>query len=468
MRVILEVIEGPQKGEQFVFDRHEAFVVGRKKNERVQFRIPDDRYFSRIHMLIEASPPRCFVRDLGSRNGTYVNENPDRIREAELHDGDSIRGGRTILRVRIDQTAEAPASLKPPAQPPAVPPEPDQAEVSGWDTVVFGKRAQDGGRRPLACAMCHKPPDDPQLAALVETTSIAYVCPECRAKHRSPQCPVPNYEKLATLAQGGLGPVYKARRVSSGKLVVLKLLAPEVAAEPGAAPLFLRQMLLSARLRHPCIVPVVEMGQAGDDLWIASEYVEGVDARELARRRGGALPPADAVHVVCQALDALEYAHGLNLVHRDVKPSNILVSGEPGGYTARLADFGLLRNMDEAGVSGITRKGDVRGTLPFMPPEQLLDCRFVKAAGDIYAAGATLYWLLTGEFTKDFDVCDERGERKDPYLIILEDPIVPIRERQPSVPEPLARAIQTALAQEPEDRFSTAGEMAMALRAALS
>ncbi len=127
-----------------------------------------------------------------------------------------------------------------------------------------------------------------------------------------------------------------------------------------------------------------------------------------------------------------------------------------------------MKNMDEAGVSGITRKGEVRGTVPFMPPEQVLDCRFVRPAGDIYSAGATLYWLLTGEFVHDFEARDPRGEPMDPYLIILDGPIVPICQRDPAVPEPLAEVIETALADEPEDRYETAAETARALQRALA
>jgi len=266
------------------------------------------------------------------------------------------------------------------------------------------------------------------------------------------------------LGRGALGPVYKARRVSTGTLAALKVLMPELATNPQGVQLFLREMQLAAKLRHPQIVPLIEIGQAGKHLWIASELVDGVDARELAHRRGGKLPASDAVDILCQTLKALQYAHDQNLVHRDVKPPNILVTGKPGSYHARLADFGLLRNMDEAGLSGITREGQVRGIVPFMPPEQVLDSRFFKPAGDIYAAGATLYWLLTGEFVRDFEARDARGEIKDPYLIILDDPIVPIRQRLPSIPKALADAIEKALEYDPEHRFATADEMASVLR----
>lgn len=464
MRVILEVIEGPQTGEQFVFERREAFVIGRKKNSRVQFRIPDDPYLSRYHLRIEVSPPHCSLRDIGSRNGTRVNGK--KVRDADLKDGDVIRAGRTEMLVRIEESQPEPAPAPRAPQPPIE--SPDSPVTPDMDTKVLGSFGPSHGSPGVFCATCKRPAHDTHLGDLTETRIIAYVCPDCLAKHEDPQYPVPNYEKLKVLKRGNLGPVYKARRVSTDMLVVLKILSRDLTANPQAVSTFLRQMSLAAGLRHDNIVPIVELGQAGQDLWLASEYVEGCDAAELARRLGGTVPWADAVEIICRILDALHYAHGQNLVHRDVKPSNILVSGQPGSYSARLADFGLMRNMDEAGVSGITRKGEVRGTVPFMPREQVLDCRFVKPAGDVYAAGATLYWLLTGELTRDFEALDLRGEVKDAYLVILDDPVVPIRERDPAVPESIARVLDTALADEPEDRYDTAAEMARALRRAIS
>ncbi len=492
MRVILEVIQGPSAGEQFVFERREAFVVGRKKNERVQFPVPGDPYLSRYHMLIEISPPHCYLRDIGSTNGTYVNgKKIPRASLKRLKDGDRIRGGRTVMRLRIEtgpiETGPIETGRLEPAEPTS------QREVVGaveqmskhepveplagahsaepvdpdWDTKAFENRPTASGPPSLRCGHCGGPPTDADLGDLCDTRMIGYVCPECRDKLRTPEQPVPNYEKLGTLHRGPFGPVYKARRISTGKLVALKVLSSNLSSNPRAVKLFLREMTLACRLKHPNIVPIVEMGQAGRDLWIASEFVEGVDGRQLAHRLGGTLPLGDAVEILCQALEALDYAHQEHLVHRDVKPSNVLVSGGPGAYLARLSDFGLIRNMDEAGVSGITRRGEVRGTVPFMPPEQVLDCRFVKPAGDVYGAGATLYWLLTGRFVREFDVLDGRGEKKDAYLVILEDPIVPIRRRDPSIPDPIAKVIEIALEKEPEDRYETAAEMARALRNAV-
>ena len=450
MRVVLDVIEGTQVGKRFEFDRHDTFMVGREK--KVHFCIPDDGYFSRYHFMIEANPPQCFLRDLGSTNGTWVNGQklPTDRPQAHLENGDVIKAGHTLIRVHVSQE-----------EPP---------RVSMDTTLSAAATAQaPGASRTLHCGICGRLAQDTVLVDLADTRMASYVCADCREKHRQTGQPVPNFEVLGELGKGALGAVYKARRISTGVVVALKTIPPEMAGDKRAVRVFVREMAISARLAHANIASVIEIGDAGGDLWIASEYVGGLDAAALARQLGGTVPTRDAVEIICQTLDGLEYAHGQNLVHRDVKPPNILVTGEPGGYKARLADFGLMKNMDEAGMTGITREGEIRGTIPFMPPEQVLDCRFVKPAGDIYQAAASLYWMLTGYFVHDFDVRDARGERMDPFLIILEEdtPTVPIRQRDATVPQPVAEVIETALAHEPEDRFDTASEMAAELRHAV-
>ena len=456
MRVVLEVTDGPQKGMRFVFEEHRTFVVGR--SVRAHFQIPDDGQFSRHHFMVEVNPPTCFLRDLKSLNGTHVNG--EKVEQARLADGDEIRGGQTRLKVHIEEKPEArgqrPEASRP--VPDARRPTPD-ARLMG--TILAGRRGE------LRCACCGEPAEDSVLRDLAHTGMVTYVCPKCKQERWDPRQPIPGFELIAAAGEGALGPVYKARRTADGRVVLLKVIAPRIEHYQEAAKLFFREMHLTARLTHPNIVPVVEMGQAGRDLWIATDFVEGVDAAHLAAQLGGRVPLRDAVDIVVQVLDALDYAHSLNLVHRDVKPSNIMVSGAPGSYMARLADFGLVRNIDDAGLSGITREGDVRGTVPFMPPEQVLDCRFVKPAGDIYQAGATLYYLLTGEFAHDFDAPDRHGRPKDPFNVILEDPIVPIERRNPSVPPAVRAVVEGALRHDPEDRFASAAEMAEALRSAV-
>ena len=342
--------------------------------------------------------------------------NRKEVRESLLNDGDVIRAGKTDILVRIDLTATGPG--------------PDDGagprDHDDWETEISGECG------PLKCQACGELASGTHLNDVQDLHVITYVCVGCwkkwKGEDHSDQ-PIPNYQKLGILANKSLGPVYKARRVSTGKVVVLKVFdAQRVPNATEAIRVFLRQMMYAARLRHPRIVPIVEMGQAGPVLWIASEFVDGLDARELTIKQGRALPVRDAVDIVCQILDPLDHAHRRNLVHRDINPSNILVAGRPGAYDAQLSDLGLLKNMDEAGVSQITPDGRVRGTRYFMPPEQILSSRDVKHYGDIYSAAATLYWLLTGEHTRNFGSLDGRGEKRSDYLIILEDAIVPLRE----------------------------------------
>lgn len=457
MKVTLEIIEGREAGKRFELNEPRAAIVGRKEDESVPFKVDDPR-FSRYHFMLESNTAQCFLRDLGSTNGTLVNG--QEVRQAELRDGDIIQSGRknVFIKFRV-QIAQADDDCPKPPAPPA-----DCFDVS-MDTLPVGELGEPVPPGQLRCAMCKAlPGEDVCVANLADTTSIVYVCRDCRDQAVDKTHPVPNYEVLEVVGRGSFGHVYKARRQSSGTLAALKLLPAELTAYPVVAGMFLRQMRLSAKLKHPNIVPVIEMGQAGDQLWVATEYVEGTNAADLAARLGGKLPLRDAVDIVCQTLAALEFAHGQNLVHRDVKPPNILVSGTPGSYAARLSDFGLVKNIDEAGLSHCTSDGERRGTIPFMAPEQVLDSRSVRPACDIYAAGATLYWLLTGQYVYNFEARDPRGERKDPFLVILDGPVVPILDRDSSIPASVARIIERSLHRDPEERFETAAQMAHELR----
>jgi len=464
-RVALEVTDGPQAGRRFDFQQHATLMVGR--GSAVQCRIAGDPYFSRHHFMVEVSPPQCFLRDLGSLNGTYVNG--QRVRQTHLKDGDVIHGGATRIRVHVESPRARHEEARAPQAPPRRSTTATRARPAvGMETLPVGEAP---GRVPpagLRCQLCRREARHSLLDELKDLSIVRFVCEECCPKPRDPRHPVPDYEVLEVVGNGSLGPVYKARRVSSGAVLTLKLLPPHMTSDSRAVTLFLRQMRIGATLQHPNIIPIVEMGQAGEDLWLATEFVEGTDAATLANRLGAPLCDADAVRIVCQFLEALDYAHGLNLVHRDVKPSSILVSGGPGAYRARLSDFGLIRSIEEAGLSGITRAGECRGTVAFMPPEQVIDSRSIQPAGDLYAAGATLYWLLSRQFVYDFEARDSRGEIKDPFLVILEDPLVPIRRRNPAVAPRLAQATETALARRPENRFASAAEMARALQAAIA
>src|SRR5207245_1332066 len=156
---------------------------------------------------------------------------------------------------------------------------------------------------------------------------------------------------------------------------------------------------------------------------------------------GRTTSPGVAVAIGCQALDGLAHAHARQIVHRDVKEANLMLVDGGGGFVVKVADFGLAKNFHESGASGITSDGMLGGTLAYMPKEQLLDFKYVKPPADVYALGATLYRLLTGEYPRDY------REGDNWIRISLEQPIVPIRERPAGrdLPASLCAVIEKAL-----------------------
>ena len=186
-----------------------------------------------------------------------------------------------------------------------------------------------------------------------------------------------------------MGAVYLANDVSSGTRVALKLLAPELARDERFRQRFLRESRLAASLEHPNIVRTLGYGEQESLLYLAMAYVEGWDLRDLLRREGR-LEPAHAVAVVGQVAAALDAAHRAGLVHRDVKPGNILIAGSD----ALVCDFGLARHISS--VSSLTGERGFVGTIDYVPPEQIEGGR-IDGRADVYSLGCVLYECLTGE-----------------------------------------------------------------------
>jgi serine/threonine-protein kinase len=241
--------------------------------------------------------------------------------------------------------------------------------------------------------------------------------------------------------------VHLVVRQASGTLLALKTIAPAVLGTAEQVERFLREANILRQLDHPNIVRFQEMGTAAGQFYFAMEFVRGSDARQLLRRHSP-LPVGRAVRLVCQMLEALAYAHAKGFVHRDVKPSNVLVTSGSSGELARLVDFGLARVYQASALSGLTLEGAVGGTMGFMPPEQILSFRDARPAADQYAAAATLYNLLTGRHVHDLPAAFDQQVQ-----MILHDEPVPLLSRRPDLLRELAAVIHRALAQEPEKRF---------------
>jgi serine/threonine-protein kinase len=246
-----------------------------------------------------------------------------------------------------------------------------------------------------------------------------------------------------------MGAVYLAARESDGAHMAVKVIVPDMAGRQQLVERFLREARILGQLQHPHIVAFHEMGEANGQLFFSMDYVQGSDAAGLLHSQGP-LPVRSAVRIACQALSALDYAHGRGFVHRDVKPANLLLAEEAGRKTVKVADFGLARVYQQSQLSGLTLQGDVGGTPAFMPPEHITHFREARPAADQYATAATLYNLLTDRYLFDF-----KGPASSAISMILEEEPVPIRSRRADLPDGLAAAIHRALAKEPEARFAS-------------
>jgi serine/threonine protein kinase/streptogramin lyase len=246
---------------------------------------------------------------------------------------------------------------------------------------------------------------------------------------------VAGYRIDARLARGGMGVVYRATHVGLDRPVALKVIARELAGDSSFRERFLRESRLAARLDHPAVVPVYDSREVDGELIVAMRLVEGGDLRGLIEREGP-LPPARATALLGQVAEALDAAHAAGIVHRDVKPHNVLVEGD----RAYLSDFGLAKSLEESGASGAS----VVGTAAYMSPEQWRG-EAVGPAGDVYSLGCVLYEAVTGVV---------------PYARADADPAT-----TPTLPAGLEAAIEGATSPRPEDRFATAGELIVAARA---
>ncbi len=252
-----------------------------------------------------------------------------------------------------------------------------------------------------------------------------------------------------------MGTVYLAHDRKHDRRVALKVLAPELARSLGTRR-FHREISIAARLSHPHIAPLHESGQAGAFLYYTMPFIEGGSLRD--RLNAGPLPVAEALGLGIEVADALGYAHGRGIVHRDVKPENILL---PGGH-AVIVDFGIARAISAASTEEpITETGLIVGTASYVSPEQAAG-EALDGRSDLYSLGCVVYEMLAGD--------PPYGGASTQAVIArhLAAPVPDLCIMRPEAPPSLAAVLRRALAKAPGDRFSTAGEMAESLREVLS
>ncbi len=404
--------KGPRAGTVHTFKEHDTFIFGRMEDCHVC--LPDDLLVSRHHFIAEVSPPHVNLRDLGSRNGTWVNgrktggraagETPEQgaARDyplVEILDGAKIQVGETDIRVRVKGTAEPPVIKRDAAL--ANPSEMAPAELAA---ALFGGA---GARKAFE---------------------------------------VPGYTIEKEIGRGGFGAVFAARHNRSGARVAVKIMIPQADSDANAVQRFLREVSISAKLKHPRIVPVLASGQEGDLFYFVMPYIAGGNAASAVAAAKGALSLERTLEIALPALAGLVHAHGSGVVHRDLKPQNILLDNAGG----MLADFGLSKSFQGAGLSGLTLTKSVSGTAVFMPREQVTNFKYVRPVSDVWSMAASIYFMLTGKFVYEF------SPRRNPLDVILNEAPVPIRKRSAGIPKKVADVLDHALLADAKKRIGTA------------
>jgi serine/threonine-protein kinase len=323
----------------------------------------------------------------------------------------------------------------------------------------------------MRCNECGKEISD----EIISEESSAHVCKDClRLQDTKPMGSrefliegaseddhliknIGDYECGEELGKGGMGAVYAATRKNDGRKIALKIMLAQIAVDQHSRDLFMREIDVMRKLHHQNLVELYDHGSVGSIFYFAMEYCEGGSVFDLIRVRRKPLSLSEAAPIAIQCLEALSYTHSEGFVHRDVKPQNILIKND----VAKISDFGIAKNFQNAGFSGMTDTGQFAGSLYFMPCEQLMTFKYSKPVSDVWSMGASLYYMLTTATPYDF------SKRQSPAEVILYDKIVPIASREPQIPTKIAHVIDRAIAKDVNDRYQTAAEFREQLLRAL-
>ena len=446
----ITITRGGKAGKQYTFNDRTVCVIGRALDCNIL--LPDDDQhstISRYHCLLDINPPEICIRDFGSLNGTFVNQNKIGQRDASedifraqgliypeynLHNGDKIQLGDTELEITV------------------------VSEGTEKDSVEHTSRLEH--KINMAEASQSDPLDKVNKMLQQEDNTD---------QNELEQELIKGYVIRKELGRGNMGAVYLASHQETRENVALKVMLPRVEASSRAHKQFMRETRNTRLLKHKNIVQVYDIGCHEGTWFFTTDYCEGGSVARLLKSKGGRLPLSLALKIYLQILDGLAYAHqvkvpaivladgtttsGVGLVHRDIKPGNILLTRQEGIWRAKIADFGLAKAFDTAGLSGRTATGVSAGTPYYMPRQQIINFKLARPEVDIWAATATFYKILTGCHPRNYN------KRTDPWLTTLKMPPVSIMERDVSVPQNLGEFIDRVLNDKPKLAYQSVRDL---------
>jgi len=429
--VYLRVIHGPGRGQVLPIPNGKPVTLGRSNSASYAF---DDPLLSRKHCAVECRSDQTRIVDLQSRNGTFVNG--QRVGAVLLDIGDRIKIGGMLFEV-------CPVGARPQPLPPNFqgqrPPATGAQPPTQPDVVRRERPAQAPPKQqPAACQACRAPLG----AGGGRELRGRILCARCFDRFDVDEDLIEGFRLLERRDVTSFGVSYVAQQKLMERTVVLRTIHVSPEADKNVLKRFMREAKTGGRLTHPSIVELYDVNEYDDMLYIVTEYVDGESLEEHLRRAAGPLPAGDVMRAMYQIAEALDYAHGLRIVHRDVKPGNIII--RKGDGRAKLQGFILAKNLE--GYSVITADGESLGTPYYMAPEQVRSAKNVDARSDIYSWGASVFHCLSGELPLG---SRSYGEFID--KVFNEDP-PPLHTVVPTIPRPLSALVERCLRRDPAQR----------------
>jgi pSer/pThr/pTyr-binding forkhead associated (FHA) protein len=461
--VELTALNGPKEGIKYTFENQDIFILGRADD--CTYVINDDKTFSRHHFLIEINSQNATIIDLGSLNGTYVNDklvgkrekdidisNLARSKPVLLKDNDIIKAGNYKFVINITKSSE-----------------------NDSNETVFINDASESQENVVNSNII------PDLIINDEDLNkepcglIDDLLNDFFSEDEERKTPIGNYKDLVEIGRGSSGIIYKANRADNDKIVAVKTLLNRNLINETEKLKFERELRLTAQLNHKNIIKTYGGSLMGDLYFIEMEYADRGSIYDLLKKNSKGLGLEKSIPIIMDVLDGMAYAHNVTvsietkegvekakgLVHRDLKPANILLCSEGGRIIAKIADFGLAKAFAAAGMTkgNITKvTNEYNGSYPYFAREHILNYRYIKPVTDVFEAAATFFEMITGE-----KVWHQYGD-KSLIRVILEDNPKLLRKYCPDASNELCAVFDKALAIEPEDRYQDCGEFLKEMR----